>query len=129
MTKKITGIILATIIMAVVAVSTSAQVTKEIRTNIPFDFTAGGVQLPAGDYVINYGTVLSNNDAIVISTAKGKAVAIVAIKYRQISDVRKQSGVSFRKIGGRYELKGVALDSVRLQMAEPKRRLPLLAVK
>jgi len=80
-----------------------AQITGEMEANIPFQFHAGNVRLPAGRYFIR---VLDNTDLTVmeISSADGSTSALFEVQSTQASSSPSKSELIFDKYGNRYFL-------------------------
>lgn len=80
-----------------------AQIIGEMEANIPFQFHAGNVRLPAGRYFIR---VLDNTDLTVmeISSADGSTSALFDVQGTQASSSPAKSELIFDKYGNRYFL-------------------------
>jgi hypothetical protein len=80
-----------------------AQIVGEIEANIPFQFHAGNVRLPAGRYFIH---VLDNTDLTVmeIISADGSTSALFDVQGTQATSSPAKSELIFDKYGNRYFL-------------------------
>jgi hypothetical protein len=80
-----------------------AQIIGEMEANIPFQFHAGNVRLPAGRYFIR---VLDNTDLTVmeISSADGSTSALFEVQGTQASSSPSKSELIFDKYGNHYFL-------------------------
>jgi hypothetical protein len=80
-----------------------AQIIGEMEANIPFQFHAGNVRLPAGRYFIH---VLDNTDLTVmeISSADGTTTALFDVQVAQANSAPAKSELIFNKYGNRYFL-------------------------
>jgi hypothetical protein len=80
-----------------------AQIVGEIEANIPFQFHAGNVRLPAGRYFIH---VLDNTDLTVmeITSADGSTSALFDVQGTQATSSPAKSDLIFDKYGNRYFL-------------------------
>jgi len=80
-----------------------AQTVGEIEANIPFQFHAGNVSLPAGRYFIH---VLDNTDLTVmeITSADGSTSALFDVQGTQATSSPAKSELVFDKYGNRYFL-------------------------
>jgi len=80
-----------------------AQIVGEIEANIPFQFHAGNVKLPAGRYFIH---VLDNTDLTVmeITSADGSTSALFDVQGTQATSSPAKSELLFDKYGNRYFL-------------------------
>lgn len=82
----------------------SAQTAEQVVVNVPFAFTAGGRQLPAGRYTVRR-VKLDSEAVIVIRSEDGKASATVLTNA-----ARGEAGpakLTFRQYGDTYFLAGV----------------------
>src|SRR6266436_1157790 len=80
-----------------------AQIVGEVEANIPFQFHAGNVKLPAGRYFIH---VQDNTDLTVmeITSADGSASALFDVQGTQATSSPAKSELIFDKYGNRYFL-------------------------
>jgi len=80
-----------------------AQIVGEIEANIPFQFHAGNVRLPAGRYFIH---ALDNTDLTVmeITSADGSTSALFDVQGTQATSSPAKSELIFDKYGNRYFL-------------------------
>ena len=80
-----------------------AQIVGEIEANIPFQFHAGNVRLPAGRYFVH---VLDNTDLTVmeITSADGSTSALFDVQGTQATSSPAKSELVFDKYGNRYFL-------------------------
>src|SRR6266436_6956887 len=80
-----------------------AQIVGEVEANIPFQFHAGNVKLPAGRYFIH---VLDNTDLTVmeITSADGSTSALFDVRSAQANSAPAKSELIFNKYGNRYFL-------------------------
>jgi hypothetical protein len=82
----------------------SAQTAEQVVVNVPFAFTAGGRQLPAGRYTVR--RVKLDSEAVIrIRSADGRASATVLTNA-----ARGEAGparLTFRQYGDAYFLSGV----------------------
>ena len=80
-----------------------AQIVGQIEANIPFQFHAGNVKLPAGRYFIH---VLDNTDLTVmeITSADGSTSALFDVQGTQANSSPAKTELIFDKYGNRYFL-------------------------
>lgn len=101
MTKK-TFVPLLTVVLLAVG-SLSAQISGAVKADIPFDFTAGNINLPAGEYQVsrmpNTGTLLIRCD--------GTQGMFVQSSAAQASGRTGSSKLIFHRYGDRYFLSQV----------------------
>jgi hypothetical protein len=96
----------ARILVAAIALlgagASKARAQDEVKTHVPFDFVVSGVEMPAGDYVIQ--NVDDSPDIVSIRSRDGRQ-SVYAITIAAAD--RNNGGepvVTFDKIGGRYML-------------------------
>jgi hypothetical protein len=80
-----------------------AQIIGEIEANIPFQFHAGNVKLPPGNYVIH---PLDDTDSGImeISSADGSTSALFEVHSAQANSAPAKTELIFNKYGNRYFL-------------------------
>jgi hypothetical protein len=124
MKKQISRALLGLAAALALAVAANAQVSGAVVINVPFDFVAGGKQLPAGRYTVS--RMRSDSEtSLLIRREDGRAAAIV-LTHRGGGSPRAAALV-FRQHGESYFLAEVSMpgtDSVReLPKAGAERRL------
>ena len=96
-------LLLISLLTVLAALSAHAQ-TGTLRANIPFAFSAGGKQLPAGQYAITRAT---NGQAFTITSDDRKTTAVALIMTRTagaIHNTPADAHVVFDKVGETYTL-------------------------
>jgi hypothetical protein len=80
-----------------------AQITEELEVNIPFQFYAANVKLPAGKYVVH---TLNDSDLKVmeITAADGSTSALFGVEDAEANAAPRKSELIFNKYGNRYFL-------------------------
>ncbi len=80
-----------------------AQIIGELNVDIPFQFYAGNVKLPAGKYVVR---MLDNSalNVMEISTPDGSTSALVDVEQAEANSAPRKSELIFNKYGNRYFL-------------------------
>jgi hypothetical protein len=80
-----------------------AQIVGDLEANIPFQFHAGNVKLPAGKYRIR---MLDNSDLTLmeISSVDGSTSALFQVRETEASSQPAKSELIFNKYGDRYFL-------------------------
>ena len=96
---------LATLVAALVLLTPAmhAQTSLTARVNVPFSFDYGTRHFAPGVYTLN----LSDSNVMVISSGRGKGIALVETAWESLQPGVNQ--VIFRKYGGRYFLEGIVL--------------------
>jgi hypothetical protein len=84
-------------------VKAHAQLIGELEANVPFQFYAGNVKLPAGKYVLH---VLDNSDQKImeISNEDDSTSALFEIEDAEANSDPRKSELIFNKYGSRYFL-------------------------
>jgi hypothetical protein len=88
------------------ATKAQAQIVGNLEADIPFQFHAGNVKLPAGKYTIH---MLENTDLTVmeITSVDNSTSALFEVGPTQASSVPAKSELIFNKYGNRYFLNKV----------------------
>ena len=124
MKKQISRALLGLAAALALAVAANAQVLGAVVINVPFDFVAGGKQLPAGSYTVR--RVRSDAEtALIIRSEDGRSSAVVLTNTGDAGP--SKAALVFRQHGDRYFLAGVSVPgaaSVReLPQTGAERRL------
>jgi hypothetical protein len=115
MKKQITSALLGFAMLFVLAASASAQTTRRIAVQIPFDFVAGRTQLPAGKYTVR--RIQSNSESALMFESEDGRNKITVLTNSGGGDAPVSAQVVFRQRGERYFLASVSLpgtSSVRV---------------
>jgi hypothetical protein len=99
-------IALASLFLALTAVSAQAQSRGTIEVQIPFDFIAGETRLPAGTYNIKR---ISRGDekALLVRSQDNRVTALVSTNSVEASAERSQARLVFHRYGEQYFLSQV----------------------
>ena len=124
MKKQISRALLGLAAALALAVAAHAQVLNAVVIRVPFDFVAGGKQLPAGSYTVR--RVRSDAEtALIIRSEDGRSSAVVLTNTGDGSP--STAALVFRQHGDRYFLAEVSMPgaaSVReLPQTGAERRL------
>jgi hypothetical protein len=95
------------------ATSGFAQSTGHLSVKVPFEFTAGSVTLPAGEY--NFQG--DHTGVVTISSLDSRKSVMVLTNPQGGYSANEQTAVKFDKVNGAYELTEVDMQG------EPGRRL------
>jgi hypothetical protein len=79
-----------------------ARAQEAVLANIPFQFTAGEMTLPAGEYRVQ--KVRDSSSALVIRSTDGKGAAMVITFAAAVNAPQAKSKLVFRRYGNRYFL-------------------------
>jgi|SRR5579862_795830 len=126
--KKITTLLFLALVSLVMQGNAKAQ-TREVRADIPFDFTAGRSSMPAGSYSITS----DNNITVVIHNGRQSASILRSAPVEE--DTSKGGRLIFKKYGDQYFLRQIICPSVPLNVefaaskAEEKVRLQRAALR
>jgi hypothetical protein len=124
MKKKLTGIIMLIGIFAATAAIANAQLTRQLKTTIPFSFTVGKADLPAGDYVIMYGGVTPSHSSIIVRSADGSRSVMALIRTESVTGAAEFNGITFERVNGRYYLGEVSVYALKIDLGGPKSDAP-----
>jgi len=94
-------------VMALTAMATTrvAQAQEPLAVNIPFDFVAGNMQLPAGEYMVKVSA--PTHTLILISRKDSTASGFVNTNAAVSSEPQSESKLVFNRYGDRYFLSQV----------------------
>ena len=94
------------IILSAYTAAVQAQTTERLVFNIPFQFTAGGERLPAGEYTVRASS--RGGSAYFIQSRDGHSVAVVSVKnILRADDSAGQPQLTFNVYAGQYYLSQV----------------------
>jgi len=108
---------LSLVVLSLLLNVTGAHAQSGMQANVPFDFTVGTAQLPAGSYKI---TVAYQNNAIMIRNAKTSAT-VLSLFQRKYPGERSRKLV-FQHLGNKYFLAEIwgAKGSSGMTLRAPK---------
>ncbi len=94
-------------VMALTAVATTrvAQAQEPLAVNIPFDFVAGNMQLPAGEYMVKVSA--PTHTLILISRKDSTASGFINTNAAVSNEPQSESKLVFNRYGDRYFLSQV----------------------
>src|SRR5262249_39268690 len=109
MKKQILNIVVTLSVIAALAIAGYAGLSGTLKANIPFDFTAGGKKLPAGEYTVRTGIIQSTLEVRNLKTRQ----AVVAISQGlEVRSGGKPQPV-FRRYCNQYFLAKATEHSIR----------------
>lgn len=88
------------------AMAASAQNPRNLKVNIPFDFSVKGATLPAGEYIVSRVST-TDEMSLTMQRTDGKGAAIVLAKRIQANERQEESRLVFNRIGDHYFLSQV----------------------
>ena len=97
---------------AAIAAAVPGFAQSEILVKVPFDFTVGATQMPAGDYAFR-----EDSSGIVFITAQSQKKTIGVLTSADSPNFNNETFLRFDKINGKYTLATVSM------IAEPNRRI------
>lgn len=105
--------------LATAVASANAQSSKRIVANIPFEFNAGGVAMPSGEYALR---VIAQDKGLMIQTTDAKVSAMRLTFPIVTKNHRTQARLVFHRYGQRYFLAEVwtAEDSTGRQLLKSR---------
>jgi hypothetical protein len=117
MKKQISRTLLGFAILFVLVASASAQTTRGIEIQVPFGFSAGQKQLPAGHYTVRRIRIDSETALLIQSMDRRAAVTVLTTSG---GHAPSDASLSFRQYGDRYFLAGVSMPGTASVREVPK---------
>lgn len=121
MKVKVTLGLLSALMVSLFAAAAFADDGDRISAKIPFAFTAGQMQYPAGTYTFVVNDP-ENPNVLTIESANGKRDQFILARATETETAHYSSAVVFDKIGSQYFLvkayNGGALGGLRLTKSE-----------
>ena len=104
MRKKTLRVATLGLFIMVAIASGYGQSLDPMHVKVPFQFTAAGETLPAGDYAIK---ALSNSTKVAMIRNEETSQAILVLTHPAISTASKDSRVVFHRYGDQYFLSSI----------------------
>ncbi len=102
MTHRIKSVCFTLIVSAMTVASAMASETRIAVVHVPFAFTTGSHEMPAGEYSIS-----KTEQRVLFLRTAGKTVAILPVGSTAAGFSGSSSAVRFERVGGRTVLKEV----------------------
>lgn len=103
--KKRLFVMATLFVLFIIVAAQVAQAEQPMLVNIPFEFVAGNVTLPAGEYRVQ---TLDRNSKILLIHCSGRgASAMVITNAAQAKELSSESKLVFNRYGNRYFLSQV----------------------
>lgn len=109
--NRFTAIALFTLTCLVTAGTIVAQ-DREVRANVPFDFTVGNQMLPAGSYTM----YVSSPDQLLIRNKDQHQITVLSRTSSETPDGYTDARLVFNKYGSQYFLREVEASSVAMNV-------------
>jgi hypothetical protein len=110
---------LLAVLVLLAAGSVQAQIGG-VKTNIPFDFTAGSMTLPAGEYRI---TAMSDAGSILLVAGSGSSKGFVRSQAVEKMAAATSTKLVFHRYGNRYFLYQIWVEGENRGRELPRTRL------
>lgn len=119
-TRSLRIFLMLNLLLALAAVSVSAQSYRTKVTNIPFSFNVGENTLPAGEYT--FERFQRNSDFVwLVRSRDGQRSALVGTNPLRTNNTDSEGKLVFRKYDGRYFLSQIWTgDNLGRQLRRPK---------
>jgi hypothetical protein len=117
MKRNLIGI-LSLVVLSVLISSTGAFAQAYAKASVPFAFTVGSAQLPAGTYEVK--TLGAGNSSIVIQNHETNAAAMSNAGHEQPRNTRAK--LVFHRVGNQYFLAEIWRNSITEGMILPASR-------
>lgn len=75
-----------------------------VEVNVPFDFVAGGTNLPAGRYTVRH---MMNSNWILLSGSDGQAISMVQVLEASVPSGKSETKLVFNRYAEKYFLSQV----------------------
>jgi hypothetical protein len=89
-----------------VGVSARAQDADAVVASVPFQFVAGGITLPAGEYRVSRVNPGVNRELAISGYNKGN-VFLLPLVFDEVAAASGEPKFSFEHVGGKYFLTGI----------------------
>ena len=117
MKKQISRALLGLAAALALAVAANAQVSNKVVITVPFDFVAGGKQMPAGHYTVRRAGSDAESTLLIMSD-DGRSSAIFLTTTGEAKP--RAAALVFRQHGDRYFLAEVSMPGAVSVRALPK---------
>jgi len=101
----VTAILMLTCLLGV-GESSRAQDIDAVVVSVPFDFVAGGVTLPAGEYRVGRLNPDVNRELVISGYNKGSAF-LLPLVFDEAPAANGQPALNFEHVGGKYFLAAI----------------------
>lgn len=108
--------------LALAALTVQAQSIDQLKANIPFSFTIGNQNLPAGEYTVRYVNQDSGKTALLFRSMDGKTSRIVNMTTAQARGTEMKASLVFNQYGDSYFLSEVWTGADQYGLSLPKSR-------
>lgn len=118
MKNQIVKIVTSLSFFALLCTAAHAQAAHQtLRAHVPFDFSTGRDEMPAGDYLISFVNTSSGSQIVLIKSADGRASRLLQMNYVDGGKVREVGRLVFRRYGSLYFLSQVWEPAERTGLA------------
>lgn len=98
-------VIAGMMVLAAMACTRVAQAQEPMVVNIPFDFVAGNLTLPAGEYAVKAGGTMQT--LLLVDRKDATASAFLNTNAAVANEIQSESKLIFNRYGDRYFLSQV----------------------
>lgn len=114
--------IVSLLVIAAVCTVASAQVSRTVVVNVPFDFVVGNERLPAGEYTVR--PVSRNSEkTLLVRSLDGSAAATVITNAVESGAATDKAKLNFTRYEDQYFLAQIWTPGSRAGREVPKSRL------
>ncbi|HEX8723107.1 MAG TPA: hypothetical protein VF736_20990 [Pyrinomonadaceae bacterium] len=117
MKKQIKSALLGFVAVLALAAAAHAQAARAIRVQVPFEFAAGGKQMPAGLYTVRRVRVDSESVLVIRGEGGGDSAVVLTTTGRGTA---ARASLTFRQHGDRYFLAEVSVPGTASVRQLPK---------
>lgn len=118
---------IAAFVVALTAISATAQRSAQYRAEIPFEFSANGKAMPAGDYIIGLVGPDSGNGILRLRTDDSRHATNLGFVIPESSVDKTTGTLRFIKTGDDYTLAEVAMPGYSRKVKNTKTNLKMLS--
>jgi len=125
MKRSYVAVVLTLMCVLGIGINAHAQGVDGVVVKVPFEFVAGGITLPAGEYKVTRLYPGLNRDLAISSYPKG-GTFLHPITFEESSNADGQPTLRFERIGGQYFLSSIRTLGGVYSLAKP-RQMTVLA--
>ena len=107
------------LVLTLAVVSASAQTARQMTVTVPFDFSVGKTELPAGSYTV-YRLSTRSGDGFLLRNAEGDAQVVINTNPVRSGEAQARGRLDFRQYGDKYFLARVWVEGNEIGRELPR---------
>lgn len=127
MKRTIIHVCFAAIVALIFAAAADAQVGRQYRADIPFEFTLNGESFEAGEYTVGPLSGNSTQLPLALRHVKSGDTDIIGLVQAQGGNGERKGHIYFTEVNGRYEL--IQVSTPTFEMKKKRARTDVRIVK